>query len=448
MADINPPRGMRDILPEDYFLRDELISYIRGVYERYGYAPIDTPSPERIEYLSAKAGGETEQLMFKILARGQAGDAATAPTNQCDMGLRYDLTVPFCRFYASNQATLPAVFRRYQIGPVWRADRPQRGRLREFYQCDVDVVGIEGTLAECEVMLATSEALRGLSLDHFVKISDRRLLPAIFKGMALSEGAIRQTLVSIDKLDKIGVDGVRNEIAAAVTEDEFKRLYEFIPKIAGIGRTTDPAIEVLGDIPESSKAEVEAILLGLRTIKETVQRASASPVEINFWPSLVRGMSYYTGPIFEIWNGADPFSLAGGGRYDTLVGQFLGRNVPACGFSIGFERILTVLKDRASKAAPRKTKAAALIAIRHQGLDAAALTVAGALRAASIPVEVFPYSSDMKKQFKHAEMQGIRFIVSVADASGTVELIDCSDRSRIKGEVNAVIEKIAAHLKN
>lgn len=439
---IVPPRGMRDILPEEFFLRERLISVIRDVYESHGYAGIDTPVPERIEYLTAKAGGETEQLMFKIMKRAQeGGDEGGAPTELADMGLRYDLTVSLCRYYATNHAHLPAIFRRYHIAPVWRADRPQRGRLREFYQCDVDVIGIKDSLPECEVILATTHALRRLDVgETFVRISDRRLLPIVLTSMGFDDAQSRKAMVSIDKLDKIGVEGVAKEGEAHFPAELNGKFAAFVKDIASVGRGADVSADVLGEWGQKCSDALAPVLDNLRHIKQVVTEASAAPVALDFSPSLVRGMAYYTGPVFEIGSAAESFSLAGGGRYDGLVGQFLGKEVPAAGFSIGFERIYTLLKER-KKEEMRRTRAIALFAPRAAGIEAQSLRGAQSLRDAGVKTELHPFTNDIKKQFKHAEEMKIRWIV-LQSADGTIELIDSKDRSRTKGDLAHAIGRI------
>lgn len=439
-----PPRGMRDILPEEYFLRESLIRVIREIYEAHGYVGIDTPVPERIEYLTAKAGGETEQLMFKIMKRAQENEGdGGSPAELADMGLRYDLTVSLCRYYATNHAHLPAIFRRYQIAPVWRADRPQRGRLREFYQCDVDVIGIKDSLPECEVVLATTQALRKLDVgQHFVKLSDRRLLPIIFASMGFGDHETRKAMITIDKLDKIQVEGVVAEGERQFTPELQARFASFVKDIAAVGRSAPVSIDSLGEEAKKCAAELGPVIDNLRRIVETIQAASTHPLEIDFCPTLVRGMAYYTGPVFEIWNSADPFSLAGGGRYDGLVGQFLGKEIPACGFSIGFERIYTLLKER-RKEGLRKSRATALLAPRAAGIEALSLRTAQSLRDAGVPTELHPFTNDLKKQFKHSEDLKIRFIVLLSQ-DGSLELVDSKDRSRFKGDLGAVAAKIQA----
>ncbi len=441
MADVVAPRGMRDVLPEDFFLRDELIAKIRAVYESYGYCPMDTPCPERLAYLSAKAGGETEQLMFKIMKRAQEDEGAPS-TELADMGLRYDLTVSLCRFYASNHDKLPAIFRRYQIAPVWRADRPQRGRLREFYQCDVDIIGEASSLAECEVILATTEALARLSIDdHVVKMSDRRLMPLLLDAIGIEGDLARRAMVSIDKLDKIGVTGVAAESARYLDQKSQRAFAELVATLESPS-TRAFAITALGPAGERSADRLAPILEGLAKIEATVRAAASAPLRLELWPTLVRGMAYYSGPIFEIWNASDPFSLAGGGRYDGLVGQFLGKDVPACGFSIGFERILAVLKARASNKSQVRTRASALVALRHEGLEAEGLKTAARLRAEGVATELHPYCSNMKKQFKHAELLGMRWIVVREDEGEELVLIDTEDRSRVPGDTATLAQLI------
>ncbi|MCY3019744.1 MAG: histidine--tRNA ligase [Planctomycetota bacterium] len=443
MSDVNPPTGMRDVLPEDYFLRDSLIAVIRRVYESYGYVPVDTPVAERLEYLTGKAGGEAEQLMFKILKRGARLERDTEG-ELADMALRYDLTVSLCRFYATNRHLLPRLFRRYHVAPVWRADRPQRGRFREFYQCDVDVIGEKGTLPECEVILATVEAIRALGLgDHFVKISDRRLLPIVFTSMGFSDQEVRKAMVSVDKLDKIGVQGVLTESEGYLAEDKRASLERFLSDITG-REDLELSVGALGEWGQRCSGELEPLLQNLRTISRVIREAQGEPVALTFWPSLVRGMAYYDGPIFEIWNREHPFSLAGGGRYDGLIGVFLGEEVPACGFSIGFERILTVMKERGT-AAVRRTKVHALVALREEGIEGVGLCLARQLRAAGVATEVYPYTPKIKRQFEHAERLGIPWVVLVGKPEGAgqeLELANTIDRSRAKASWESILSSL------
>jgi len=409
MKAVQPPRGMRDVLPEDYFQREALITVIRQTYEKYGYVPIDTPAMENVEILTGKSGEDTEKLMFKILKRGaKLEDGAMG--DPADLALRFDFTLSLCRFYATNYHRLPAIFRRYQIGPVWRAERPQHGRFREFYQCDVDIIGEASHLAESEVILATDEALQKAGLkDYFVKLSDRRLLPIILGRIGLSIDQIGMAMVSIDKLDKIGCEAVLEEMRAYLTGDPLANVEEFMRHIT---ENPNPSLEPssLGPWGEQCAADIEPVLDNLRNIQRTVASACERPIRVLFSPALVRGMAYYTGPIFEVWDSEHPFSLAGGGRYDGVIGLFLGRDIPACGFSIGFERLLTVLKEKGILEV-RRTRARVLVAAPEGSLVETAFRIGQRLREAGIPTEVYLSPAKLKKQFKHVEQQGIRWIV-------------------------------------
>jgi histidyl-tRNA synthetase len=434
MDKVSPPRGMRDTLPEDYFLRDTLISVIRRVYESYGYVPIDTPVPERIEYLTDKAGGENEHLMFKLLKRGDELKEALAEGKGelADLGLRYDLTVPTCRFYATNQAKLPKVFRRYHIAPVWRAERPAAGRFREFYQCDVDVIGDKTFLPECEVILATCEALRALDLpDYFVKISDRRILPAVFRAMGIDDAQSDRAMVSVDKLDKMPVEAVLKESAGYLTGQQQADFARFLADLTAV-TNHELAADTLGEWGRRCAAEVEPFFENLRAIRRTIDEAGGPGVPLRFWPTLARGMGYYTGPIFEVWDDRHPFSLAGGGRYDQMLRKFLGQEVPACGFSIGFERILTVMKERGSVPV-RRTRARVLVGMKDEGLVGTALRLGRELREAGIPTEVHPFNKKLGRYFEHAEGLQIPWVVLVSGtaAAPAIELGNTTDRNRV-----------------
>ena len=333
-APVNPPRGMRDLLPAEKAKREHALSVIRAVYRSHGFDEIEAPALEDYDRLHAGLGGDNEKLSFSVLKRGlgpeqwrEAQDAAAL----ADLGLRYDLTVPLARFYATNQAALPAVFRSVQIGPVWRAERPQKGRYRQFIQCDIDVLGEPGAIAELELIGATAAALDALGIEGTsVRINDRRVLTRLLTTWGVADGAGSQALITIDKLDKIGVAGVVTELGEQGVDTA--GLPEAFAELATAG--WDLAV----DPPAWLDVEAYADLLALK---------DALPgVELVFDPTLVRGMGYYTGTIFEIAHPSSTSSLGGGGRYDGMIGRFLGRDVPAVGFSIGFERIVALLPDR------------------------------------------------------------------------------------------------------
>jgi histidyl-tRNA synthetase len=319
MSKVLPAKGFRDLAPTAKRRKEEIIAVIRDCYLRYGFDEIETPAVEPIERLRGSEGGENLAMIFEILRRGEDRLAAAAQADPADLGLRYDLTVPLARYYASNRATLPAVFRSIQIGPVWRAEKPQRGRYRQFTQCDIDILGERSSIAEMELILATLEALAAAGLPGAtVKLNDRRLLDAALEQAGLAESERPRALTIIDKIDRLGLQMVLASLAEAFPGQKAANLERLL---TGGSRSSSP--------------EVEQILSAVR--------AAAGPDSIDFDPTLVRGMGYYTGPIFEVRHPAAPGSLAGGGRYDNMVGKFAGEPVPACGFSIGLERLLDIL---------------------------------------------------------------------------------------------------------
>ncbi|MGN6445757.1 histidine--tRNA ligase [Amnibacterium sp.] len=335
-APVNPPRGMRDLLPAEKAKREHALSVIRAVYRSHGFDEIEAPALEDYDRLHAGLGGDNEKLSFSVLKRGIGPEEwAAAPDVEAlaDLGLRYDLTVPLARFYATNQAALPPVFRAVQIGPVWRAERPQRGRYRQFVQCDIDILGEPGPIAELELIGATSAALDALGLEGAsVRINDRRILTRLLLTWGVEAESAAQALITIDKLDKIGVAGVVAELGqqgvdTAGLDEAFGEL-----ATAGWDLAVDPPAWL--DVPAYTD---------LLALKDALPE-----VDLVFDPTLVRGMGYYTGTIFEIAHPSSTSSLGGGGRYDGMIGRFLGRDVPAVGFSIGFERIVDLLPDRTS----------------------------------------------------------------------------------------------------
>ncbi|GAA2967302.1 histidyl-tRNA synthetase [Actinokineospora diospyrosa] len=346
--DNSPARGTRDLLPATVAVRDHVLAKITEVYHRYGYQRIETPALENIERLTGGQGGENEKLIYRVLRRGldEVVATETSLSDLVDLGLRYDLTVPLTRFYGANQATLPQPFRSFQFGPVWRAERPQKGRYRQFYQCDIDMLGEESVLAEVELIEATTEALAAAGLSGAtVRVSDRRFLSALAASAGLPEEAWTGLFITLDKLDKIGWDGVRAELPSRGLDDAaIDRLQESITGLQGgdpatLGKRLADAVpglpeEVLGDLTETATA-----------------LSALGSLQWEFDPTLVRGMGYYTGQIFEITHPASSSSIAGGGRYDKLIGRSLGRDVPACGFSIGFERIVDLIEGADTRAA-------------------------------------------------------------------------------------------------
>lgn len=354
---VNPPRGMRDFLPADKARREHALGIIKGVYRAHGFDEIETPMVEDYDRLHAGLGGDNEKLSFSILKRGIRPEALAAAAEAgnaellADLGLRFDLTVPLTRFYASHRAELPPVFRALQIAPVWRAERPQKGRYRQFVQADIDIIGEAGLLAEIELITATSQALAALGLEGCViRVNDRRVLYGMLEHAGFVSGDFDRALITVDKLDKIGASGVVDELrelgdVAAERVGEVLAAVE--PQLAsGIDLSADAIAAALPGIDASETAA--AGIANLVSLGEALAGALPEGVTVRFDPTLVRGMGYYTGTIFEIAHPGSGSSVGGGGRYDGMVGRFLGQDVPAVGFSIGFERIVDLIEVTAA----------------------------------------------------------------------------------------------------
>jgi histidyl-tRNA synthetase len=347
--DNSPARGMRDLLPADVAVRDHVLESISAVYRRYGYQRIETPALENIARLSSGEGGDNEKLIFEVLRRGLPPEVAagTPLRGLVDLGLRYDLTVPLTRFYGNNHASLPMPFRSLQVGPVWRADRPQRGRYRQFYQCDIDMIGEPTVLAEAELIEATTEALAAIGLTGTtVRLSDRRFLAALAADCGVPAEAQDAFFITVDKLDKIGWDGVRAELLALGFDPaQVTAAQEKIQGLIGV-----PADMLADALARSVPGLADDVVRDLSATAASLERlAKDRPLDWQFDPTLVRGMGYYTGHVFEIIHPDMTGSVAGGGRYDKLIGRSLGHDVPACGFSIGFERIVDLLSQEQSR---------------------------------------------------------------------------------------------------
>lgn len=343
-----PVTGMRDCLPADMQLRQQVMGMIRETYAKYGFTEIETPAIEHIENLSNKQGGENEKLIFKIMKRGADLARALEKGNDdlADIGLRYDLTVPLARYYANNANSLPSPFKALQIGSVWRADKPQKGRFRQFTQCDIDILGDNSIMAEIELIAATSDMLtkifEKINIRKFtVHVSDRRILRAMAKYAGFEETDFDDVFIILDKFDKIGLDGVEAELVKnGYGAEAIARYISVFRKITdGIScREFGAALVEAGSLEEQVVEDLDTILSCVRSMV-------SEDVNIMFDPTLVRGMSYYTGTIFECTIDDYNFSIAGGGRYDKMIGKYSGTETCACGFSIGFERIITILKD-------------------------------------------------------------------------------------------------------
>ena len=354
-----PVTGMKDILPKEMAIRDYCIALIKDTYKTFGFNSMETPCVEHIENLNSKQGGENEKLIFKILKRGEKLkiDEAKEELDLVDGGLRYDLTVPLCRYYSNNANELPSPFKALQMGNVWRADRPQRGRFRQFMQCDIDILGEPTYLAEIELVLATTTLLGKLDFHNFtIRINDRRILKAMAQYSGFPAESFDTVFIILDKMDKIGIEGVAEELE----KEGFAK--ESIDTYLGLFREITNDVEGVRYIKEKLSDVLDAgIAEDLETIINTVESVKTADFKMSFDPTLVRGMSYYTGPIFEISMDEFGGSVGGGGRYDEMIGKFTGNNTCACGFSIGFERIVMLLLERGYEIPTKNGKKAYLI---------------------------------------------------------------------------------------
>ena len=396
-----PVTGMRDILPEEMKIRDYVIGVIKETYGRFGFTSIETPCMENIANLTNKQGGDNEKLIFKVLKRGEKLNVAQAQEEEdvVDFGMRYDLTVPLVRYYSNNAAQLPSPFKALQIGNVWRADRPQRGRFRQFMQCDIDIFGEPSNLAEIELILATTTTLTKLGFRGFeIRINDRRILKAMAAYSGFPEEAYDNVFITLDKMDKIGLEGVRAELLENGFDgnivDKYLELYQNLEKaedgVAYLG-------EALSGVMEASVTE------GLREIIDSVQATKETGFETVFDPTLVRGMSYYTGTIFEIAIPEFGGSCGGGGRYDAMVGKFTGKEVPACGFSIGFERIILLLTESGFRVPDAPKRVAYLV---EKGVEGQALcdVIAKAQEARAQGQQVLVARMNKNKKFQKEQL--------------------------------------------
>ena len=367
---------MKDILPAEMQIREYVMNQIRDTYRSFGFSQIETPCVEHIENLTSKQGGDNEKLIFKVLKRGEKLNLENAQTESdlVDSGLRYDLTLPLSRYYANNGANLPKPFKALQMGSVWRADRPQKGRFRQFVQCDIDILGDPTNLAEIELILATTTALGRICPDNAftVRINDREILRGMAKSCGFAEEDMDAVFITLDKMDKIGFEGVEKELLEAGYSAE--SVSGYMELLKGMGKDAQ-AVRALGE--KLKDVMPESVANNLADIMETVGEVAEAEFGLEFDPTLVRGMSYYTGTIFEVSMEGFGGSVAGGGRYDKMIGKFTGTETPACGFSIGFERIVTILLDNGFTVPGAGAKKAYLF---EKGLDAQAL--AGVIREA------------------------------------------------------------------
>jgi histidyl-tRNA synthetase len=434
---------MRDFLPEDVRRRQFVIGVIADVYQKYGFEPLETPSVENLETLQGKYGEEGDRLIFKILKRGEG-----AETGQADLALRYDLTVPLARVVAEYRAKLPKFFKRYQVQPVWRADRPQKGRFREFYQCDVDAIGSTSMTVEAELLSAAADVMQRLGFNDFqIVINHRKLLNAVLAHAGVPAELHGVALVIMDKADKIGVDGVRKELgekglAPTVADTLLEQLNGNPP--ADLEAWMSAQSAVLNDDGKAGIAELRQIF--------ALCRNTSAGAHLALDRSLARGLSYYTGPIFEIRVADLAGSLGGGGRYDDLIGMFSGEKIPASGISLGLERILVVMGER--KMFPESvvsTPADVMVVQWFANRTDLYLAFATQLRKAGLRVELYPESpaDDGKKvgdkQFKYASARGIPYVAVIgADelANGTVTV----KNMKTGEQVTILRDQASAHL--
>lgn len=401
---------MRDFLPAELVKRRHVINTIQNIYEKYGFVPVETPSIENLTSLLGKYGDEGDQLIFRILHRRDKlaralEKSAVEEKDLGDLGLRYDLTVPLARLIA-NSPELPRFFKRYQIQPVWRADRPGKGRFREFLQCDVDITGTCSLLAEAEVCSAVAEVLLKLNFSNFeIHLNHRRLLKCLIKAAGISLEFEGSTLVAVDKLDKIGIDGVVKELGQrGITQEQTQKLITLIQRPCGLSEA-----EEIGRLRAGLAGDADA-LASIQELENLCALLNSTPASgrFNIDASLARGLGYYTGPIFEIRSPDFSGSLGGGGRYDGLIGMFKGSEIPAVGFSIGFERLVHILEEK-NLFGPLSCGPDVMICHFADVADAQVLEAANCLREAGVKVEIYPETPKLGKQIAYAESAGAEF---------------------------------------
>jgi histidyl-tRNA synthetase len=449
MASTNPARGMRDFLPADVRKREYVIGIIKEVYESYGFEPLETPAVENIETLTGKYGEEGNQLIYRILKRGDKlnfeNPQSVIPDLQslADLALRYDLTVPLARVVANHRNDLPKFFKRYQIQPVWRADRPARGRYREFYQCDVDSIGSNSPVVEAELMSAVSEIFKRLGFaDVTIRLNHRQVLTDILDTAGVPEGLHTDALIAIDKLDKIGIEGVDVELnqrgvspeASAMLMEIFAKTQEILKQEGDVNRT------IVSNLINIVSNEV------LTQLGSILKYAGAAPIVID--PSLARGLSYYTGAIMEANVPDLAGSLGGGGRYDGLIGMFGKEEIPACGFSLGLERILVVMDERGMfpPEIAASTPADIMVTIWSEETVADSLRLAADLRSQGLRVSVYPEPDKLGKQIKYADSIGVPWVCVLGESEIAANMVNIKNMG--SGEQASLARtEIAAHIR-
>ena len=397
-----PVTGMKDILPQEMQIRDYVLNQIKETYRGFGFSSIETPCVEHIENLLSKQGGDNEKLIFKVLKRGEKLNLEAAETENdlADSGLRYDLTLPLSRYYSNNAANLPSPFKALQIGSVWRADRPQKGRYRQFVQCDIDIFGDATSQAEIELVLATTTALKKICPNNQfeVRINDRKILRAMAVYSGFPEEDIEKVFITVDKMDKIGVDGVRAELVEnGYSEETADKYLELMGQVTNDADGVRRMGEILSGVLEDGAAE------NLAEIMDTVMSVSGGGFGLKLDPNMVRGMGYYTGTIFEVAMEGFGGSVAGGGRYDKMVGRFTGMDTPACGFSIGFERIVGILMD-AGFVVPEKNAREAWMYEKGMGMERLSEILKEAMAARAEGKRVLVTQMNKNKKFQKEQL--------------------------------------------
>mgnify|MGYP000962021574 CR=1 FL=1 len=422
MADVHLPKGMRDILPQQMILRQRVISTIQQVFLRYGFAPLETPAMERIETLTGKYGDEGDKLIFRVLKRGEGGQQG-----EVDQALRYDLTVPLARVIAMNPQ-LPMPFKRSQVQPVWRADRPQKGRFREFYQCDVDTVGAPVGLADAECIAVVHDCLLALGFTDFtIRLNHRRWLAALALAVNAAERE-GELIVAIDKLDKIGRDGVSRELLGrGFTQGQIDRVWELLD-----GAPLAGSEQALAELDQ-----VEALALAMGVDRQRLLRDR----------TLARGLDYYTGPVFEtVLTDGGLGSVSGGGRYDGLIGMFCGREIPAVGVSLGLERLIVLMEERGMLGGSSSATRVWVTVFSDETLPAS-LAAVSAFRQAGVPAEISLAGGKLGKQLKAADSRGVPFAVVIGPdeaAAGTVKLKDLRSGEEQVLSLSLAIDQLGA----
>jgi len=466
MSNTNPARGMRDFLPDQIRKRNYVIGVIKEVYEKYGFEPLETPTIENLSTLTNKYGEEGDQLMYKILKRGEKlkkqlkREDDVKENDLADLALRYDLTVPLARVVANYKNDLPKFFKRYQIQPVWRADRPARGRYREFYQCDVDAIGSKSMVVEAELCSAVSEILEQLGFRSFsILLNHRVILKGILEVCGIDEEKHSDALVSLDKLSKIGTKRVLGELREkAFTEVSLVKFEQFIATLSAVGdgydvsddqrtnekRRRESLNKALIANLSNFVGENESAKLGIEKLNEILAHSTNTHAEgrISVFPNLARGLSYYTGAIFEIGldNEEVPLSIAGGGRYDELIGMFGKEEIPAVGLSLGLERILLIMEERRMFPDDLQTNAAdVLVTLWNEETAGESLKLASDLRQNGLRVTVYPQADKLGKQFKYADQINAPFVcvlgeTEIAENKVTLKNMKSGDQETISVE--------------